>query len=98
MLHSWILSRNNCLLALGLTALVGGGVNTWASGVQKTLGGRERVIEKLYPDDSPAVVADLKVSEKTVKLGDKFDEEDNWLRHFSIQLQNNLHKPITHLR
>jgi len=85
------------VLTLGLTAFVAVGLNfnIWASGAQKTSGIKERVIEKLYLDDSPVVVADLKVSGKIVKFGDKFDEDKDWLRHLSIKVKNNFSKPIT---
>jgi len=81
----------------GLIALVAVGVNvkTRASSVQNPMGVKERVVEKLDLNDSPVIVADLKVSGNTVKFGDKFDEDENWLRHLSIKLKNRSDRPVT---
>jgi hypothetical protein len=76
------------LLALALS------LNIWALGVQDTSRIKEKVIQKLYLEDSPVVVVDLKVSGKSHKLGDKFDDDENWLNHFSLRLKNVSPKPI----
>jgi hypothetical protein len=90
-----ILSGTKSLFTLASLIVLALALNTWVTGVQKKPNPKERVVEKLYAEDSPVVVADVTVSGKTHKLGERFDRDGDWLIDLSLNLKNVSEKPIT---
>ena len=90
-----ILSGTNSLFTLASVIVLALALNTWVTGVQKKPNPKERVVEKLYAEDSPVVIADVTVSDKTHKLGERFERDGDWLINLSLNLKNVSGRPIT---
>jgi hypothetical protein len=58
---------------------------------------QERHIEKLSWRTEPIKILTLKTKNKTVELDKKFSEEDDWLRGFTVSVQNVFDKAIAHI-
>jgi hypothetical protein len=74
-----IIGSGLCIACLvGLSTIVGfGGKQT-----------EKKIVDDLYPPDTPVVVAAVKVSGRSIKLGEGFDDDDDWLSHLSLKLKN----------
>lgn len=61
---------------------------------QQTGSLKKKVVEALYPSDAPVQVDDLRVSGKSIKLGEKFDSDEEWLKHLSLKIKNKSNKSV----
>jgi hypothetical protein len=76
-------------LTLVCALVLGAGLSTLGGHlIQGASRAQDKVVEALYPPDTPVEVVNIKVMEKLLKLGDKFDGDEEWLHHLSLKLKN----------
>jgi hypothetical protein len=86
--------------ALALTCLFLVGAKSWSSHrilTQDNGIAHGKVIEKENFPNTPFEVIDLKATNKLVKFGEKFDDDENWLKKINFKLKNNSDKPIVYV-
>jgi hypothetical protein len=86
--------------ALVLTCLFLVGAKSWSKNRISTQGNgtaHGKVIEKEDFPNTPFEVIDLKTTSKPVKFGEKFDDDEDWLKKINFKLKNNSDKPIVYV-
>lgn len=58
---------------------------------------QERVISKISWKDAPIKIDKLQTKGKTIELGKKFSEEDDWLKGLAVTVENVSDKPISRI-
>jgi hypothetical protein len=79
---------------------IGLGINGWTLDVQagqETKQDNEKVVKLAYSHKPIIKISEPKVSEKAVKFGESFDEDENWLKNLSFKLENKSGKPIIYM-
>jgi hypothetical protein len=80
-----------------LTLYVGG----WSPATPRTparqASGRAVLRERPAPAE-PVELGDVKIKDKPVKFGDRFEGDDSWLKEVKLKVKNTSKKPITYLR
>lgn len=88
-----LILANLCVLALHVSG--GAYAPQGAPGAQ----GRGRaIIREHAPDNEPVVISDIRVRGNAVRLGERFEGDDTWLREITFRVKNRSNKPITYLR
>lgn len=88
-----LIIANICLLTL----YVGG----WSYSKSRTprSQGNEKIVEKHFaPKNEPIEITEPKIKAKTIKLGEKFEDESDWLKYLTFKVKNRSDKPITFLQ
>lgn len=85
-----LIIANICLLTLY--------VSGWSSTKLRTLRSQDnkKVVEKHFaPKNEPIEITGPKIKAKDIKLGEKFEDESDWLKHLTFKIKNRSDKPIT---
>jgi len=85
---------------LALTCLFLVGAKSWSGNRVSTQGkgnAHGKVIEKENFPNTPFELVDLKATGKAVKFGEKFDDDEDWLKKINFKLKNNSDKPIVYV-
>ena len=67
------------------------------AGLAQTKNKQEKVIKKVAFDNEPIEFLNLESNGKTVKPNEKFIQEGDWLKDFTIKFKNISDKPIVHV-
>ncbi len=66
-------------------------------GFTQTKDKNEKEIKKFTFDNEPVEIVTLGNNQKSFKLDEKFNQETDWLKGFSLEFKNKSKKPITYL-
>ena len=79
------------LLALSLNLLLA--TPTFTAALQV----KERTIKKIHAPNEPVKISKLKLKGDVRSFGQKFDDEDDWLKGLTLHLKNTSDKPIVYM-
>jgi hypothetical protein len=86
------------LIALVLGGCAATSVAAWSLNAHSVPGqGREKTIDKAFTRNEVVEFSEIKVSQKSVEAGKKFDEDDEWLHKVLLRVKNISDKPIVFL-
>lgn len=62
--------------------------NRGAVGIQREANANEKVIERQFFEEGSPVAIELTLGGKSLKFGEKFSDDEDWLSHLCIRLKN----------
>lgn len=81
------------VLSIGLVAVAAMFLSATSTATQK----QERTIKQRSWRNEPVKIVAVKVKGKTIKLGEQFTEDDDWLQGLTLRIRNDSGKKITYV-
>lgn len=71
---------------------------TLNSGTPQKVSPRERVVNKAYSHNPQVDIVEVKAGLKALRIGEKFDAGDDWIKTLAWKIRNTSGKPIVYLK